>query len=122
MKDSPKTKGKRRVRRKALIQTDEGYRFAPNSGTLCVFSFREGRKKQVGIYGDPKGLRYLARLLNDIADIDQSKVPDINCPINDSVHFHLDDHSGRGRIHPKSENIILGRADSKAGGLREWLI
>lgn len=110
------------MRRRTLIQTEDGYQFAPNHGTLCVFSFREGRKKQIGIYGDPRGLRYLARLLNDVADINQTKVPDINCPPDDSVHFHLDDHSGRGRIHPKSENIILGRADKKTGGLREWLV
>jgi hypothetical protein len=112
-------KSQKRAKRTVLKRTKgslgESYNFAANSGKLCVFSFREGRAKTVGIYGDPKGLRYLAKLLNDVADVDQSKVPDINCPPTEGVHYHLYNYSGY--IHPKSESVILGRADAKTGGI-----
>jgi hypothetical protein len=82
---------------------------------VLVYSFRKGREKSVGILGDPKGLRYLARLLNDVADVDQSRVPDTNCPPTVGVHYHL--YNTSGFIHKKSENILLGRIDAKTGGI-----
>jgi hypothetical protein len=108
-------RAKRTVLKRRLGSLGESYNFARNSGKLYIYSFREGRDKTVGICGDPKGLRYLATLLNDVADVDQSKVPDINCPPAVGVHYHLYNRSGF--IHPKSESVILGRADAKAGGI-----
>jgi len=106
---------KRPVLKRKLDSLGESYGFAPNAGKLYVGSFREGQSKTVKIIGDPKGLRYLAKLLNDVADVDQSKVPDINCPPTVGVHYDLSNHSGY--IHPKSESVILGRADAKVGGI-----
>jgi len=111
----PTKRIKRPTLKRKLGSKGESYGFAPKAGKLCVFTFREGRNKTVGIYGDPKGLRYLAKLLNEVADVDQSKVPDINCPPTEGVHYHLYNHSGY--IHPKSESVIVGRADAKAGGI-----
>ena len=113
---------KRKANRRALRRTrsklgenySEGYSFAPNPGTTLVYSFGKGRDKTVGIYGDSKGLRYLAKLLNDVADVDQSKVPDINCPPGVSVHYHVYNRSGL--VHSKSENVVLARIDAKGGG------
>jgi hypothetical protein len=106
---------KRPALKRKLGSLGESYGFAPNTGKFYVHSYREGRSKTVGIYGDPKGLRYLAKLLNEVADVDQSKVPDMNCPPSVGVHYHL--YNSSGRIHPKSENILLGRADAKTGGI-----
>ena len=111
----PKKRSKVSTLKRAHTELGEGYTFAPNRGKLWVFSYREGRKKTVGIYGDPKGLRYLARLLNDVADVDQTKVPDMNCPPSEGVHYHLYNHSGF--IEPKSDSIVFGRADAKRGGI-----
>jgi len=109
---------KRPAKRAALRRTrdklGESYSFAPNPGTTLVCSFGKGRDKTVAIYGDPKGLRYLAKLLNDVADVDQSKVPDINCPPGVSVHYHVYNRSGL--VHPKSESLVLARIDAKDGG------
>jgi hypothetical protein len=111
---SPK-RAKRTVLKRKLGPLGERYNFAANPGKLYIHSFREGRDKTVGIYGDPKGLRYLAKLLNDVADVDQSKVLDMNCPPEVGVHYHLYNRSGF--IHPKSDSVILGRADAKIGGI-----
>jgi hypothetical protein len=121
MKAKKRTLKKRSTLRRYLSDLGESYNFVPNPGITFVFSFREGRNKTIGIYGDPKGLRYLAKLLNDVADVDQSKIPDINCPPSDGAHYHLYNHSGF--IHPKSESVILGRVDAKEGGIRvgPWL-
>jgi hypothetical protein len=114
MKTKQRT-SKRPALRRTLGRLGESYNFAPNPGTTIVFSFREHGNKTVGIYGDPKGLRYLAKLLNDVADVDQSKVPDINCPPSVSVHYHVYNRSGF--IHPKSENLVLARIDAKDGSI-----
>jgi hypothetical protein len=108
-------KAKRSVLKRTLDSKGESYRFASNRGKLYVWSYREGRDKTVGIYGDAKGLRYLAKLLNDVADVNQSKVPESNCPSTVGVHYHL--YSRSGNLHPMSESVVVGRADAKAGGI-----
>jgi hypothetical protein len=117
MKTRPKVKRRgsspvlKRVRRKL----GDVYSFAPNRGKLWVFSYREGRKKTVNIYGDPKGLRYLAQLLLDVSSVDQSEVPDGNCPPTVGVHYHV--YSDSGVIDPKSDSLVVARADAKQGGI-----
>ena len=115
----PPLRKKRQTRRTVLkrvrSELGEGYNFASNRGKLWVFSYREGRAETVGIYGDPKGLRYLARLLNDVAAVNQSKVPDLNCPPTEGVHYQVYNHSGF--IDPKSDSLVVGRADAKRGGI-----
>jgi hypothetical protein len=117
MKPHPKAKrpSSRAVLKRKRSKLGESYYFAANRGRLSVFSYREGRQKTVGIYGDPKGLRYLAQLLNDVAAVNQSKVPDLNCPPTEGVHYHVYNHSGF--IDPKSDSLVVGRADAKRGGI-----
>ena len=119
----PNNKRKRsgKVLLRKMTDLGEGYQIARNPGILHIFSFRGGgRKKTLGIYGDPKGLRFLAKLLEDIANIDQSKIADINCPPTEGVHYHMDVKDGHLSLN--SHSIIFGRVDAKGDGSREWIL
>jgi len=68
---------------------------------------------EVCIYGDPAGLRSLAKLLNFIADLDQTKEPFPD--EHDSYHHHV---FVAGQYRGHSQQITLGRADDKKGRKR----
>jgi hypothetical protein len=118
-----KSKGNKLTKRKVLLKdmTDgKGYQIASNPGSLFIYSYGRGRQKHIGIYGDPKGLRFLATLLNNIADVDQSRTPDLNCPPSEGVHYHMDVRDGH--LHPRSVNLIFGRLDAKGDGSQSWIL
>jgi hypothetical protein len=120
MKKSTKNrKTKRRVLLRDLTEPDEGYFVADNPGTLFLFSYGRGKGKTVALYGDPKGLRFLATLLNDVADVDQTQIPNNNCPQGIGTHYHVYEHDGR-HVHPKSNDLLVGRLDAKGTGSFEW--
>jgi len=98
----------------------EVYRIASNPGTLFLFSYGRGKGKTVSICGDPEGLRFLAQLLKDVADVDQTQIPDINCPQGIGTHYHVYKHDGH--VHSKSNDILVGRLDGKGTGSHEWFL
>lgn len=71
----------------------------------------------VTLYGDPEGLRYFARLLTWIADMDQRSLSDGELPKTEGFHTHL---SPGHDCHPISVEIVIGRIDAKADGSTEW--
>ena len=72
----------------------------------------------VGIYGDPKGLLQLADLLIAVAKIDQTRLPDQNCPPQEGMHVTL---YGAGKILSGDIDLNIGRLDSKGDGSLNWL-
>jgi len=117
-KATKKPTPKRRVLLKDMTKEGEGYFVAPNSGTLFLFPYGRGKGKTIEILGDPEGLRFLAKLLNDIADVDQTKIPDINCPVGTGSHYHI--YREDGHLHPKSNELVVGRLDGKLTGSHKW--
>jgi hypothetical protein len=68
---------------------------------------------KVLIHGNPEGLKSLAKLLTDIADLNQEKVDDKYLPVGSREHYHL-----RPEIELASSSIevIVGRLDAKGTG------
>ena len=60
------------------------------------------------IYGDPQGLRCLANILQDLADLDQQQIPARNLPVGEGFHLHL--MKSRGLANG-SLQLDLGRSD-----------
>ncbi len=87
------------------------YDYPDKEGNICIYpEINEGRFVNVNIIGDPEGLRYLAKLLNYIAGIDQDENND---PIGEREHIH---------IHPEMQldehscEVEICRADAKGTG------
>ena len=60
-------------------------------GHLDIFfaNKEEDEPEEILIHGDPEGLRSFAKLLIEIADLNQEKVDDKYLPIGDREHYHL---------------------------------
>ena len=70
----------------------------------------DGDQIHISILGDPQGLRYLARLLNQLADVDQEKM----ClPKGEREHIHL--HKSE-ELGGHSWEVQICRADAKDTG------
>jgi hypothetical protein len=69
------------------------------------------KQQEILIHGDPEGLRSLATLLLQLADLDQNTITDL--PIGAREHIHL--QPGRG-LSNSSERVIIGRLDAKGTG------
>jgi hypothetical protein len=83
------------------------------TGYQTAFTIEEAKgEREVFIYGDPAGLRSLAKLLEYVADLDQKKEP---YPEHDSYHCHAI-IAGKYKAH--SARITIGRADDKKGKKR----
>jgi len=67
--------------------------------------------QEVLIHGDPDGLRSLAHLLLELADINQDKVKDL--PLGAREHYHLFPNINTSK---SSLGVILGRLDAKGTG------
>ena len=75
---------------------------------------------EILIHGDPKGLRSLAKLLIDIADLNQEEVSDEVLPIGAREHYHL---SPNLELSNSSNEVVVGRLDAKGtGGFYERFI
>lgn len=68
---------------------------------------------EVLIHGDPEGLRSLAKLLLQIADLNQEEVPDGYLPVGAREHYHL--RAGM-ELSASSDDVIIGRIDAKGTG------
>jgi hypothetical protein len=67
---------------------------------------------EVLIHGDPEGLRSFAKLLIDIAELNQEAVDNKDLPIGAREHYHL--RPGL-ELANSSDEVIVGRLDAKGG-------
>jgi len=67
--------------------------------------------QEVMIHGDPEGLRSFAKLLIEIADLNQESRTDL--PIGAREHYHL---SPNLELSKSSVQTIVGRIDAKGTG------
>jgi hypothetical protein len=68
---------------------------------------------EVLIHGNPKGLKSLAKLLIEIADLNQEEVEDKYLPTGAREHYHLTPNI---ELSKSSNNVIIGRLDAKGTG------
>jgi hypothetical protein len=90
-------------------------------GYLIAWVSQSLDEEDICIYGDPEGLRSLGETLIAIAELDQSKLSDQECPADDSYHHHY--YAGLDVADRRQYNLhrlTIGRVDEKASGrLRE---
>ncbi len=68
---------------------------------------------EVLIHGDPEGLKSFAKLLIELADLNQEKVNDKFIPIGSREHYHL---CPEIELSKSSIKVIVGRLDAKGTG------
>ena len=68
---------------------------------------------EILIHGNPEGLKSLAQLLIEIAELNQEKVNDKFLPIGAREHYHL--RPGI-ELSKSSISVIVGRLDAKGTG------
>lgn len=68
---------------------------------------------EVSIHGNPEGLKSLAKLLLDIAELNQEEVEDRYLPNGAREHYHLRPNI---ELSKSSNNVIIGRLDAKGTG------
>ena len=75
-------------------------------------AFYDGENGTVAtVYGDPDGLRSLATLLSDLAELDQQSVPFRNLSIGEGFHLHLTESRG---LSSGSIRLDIGRSDPRS--------
>ncbi len=65
---------------------------------------------EVSIHGNPAGLKSLAKLLLEIAELNQEEVEDKFLPNGAREHYHLRPNI---ELSKSSNNVIIGRLDAK---------
>ena len=65
---------------------------------------------EILIHGNPEGLRSLAKLLIEIADLNQEEVENKYLPIGAREHYHLTPNI---ELSKSSDRVIVGRLDAK---------
>jgi hypothetical protein len=68
---------------------------------------------EILIHGNPKGLISLAKLLIEIAELNQEEVDDKYLPIGAREHYHLRPNI---ELSHSSVDVIVGRLDAKGTG------
>ncbi|MBK8624096.1 MAG: hypothetical protein IPN86_00530 [Saprospiraceae bacterium] len=68
---------------------------------------------EILIHGNPEGLRSLAKLLIEIADLNQEEVENKYLPIGAREHYHLTPNI---ELSKSSDRVIVGRLDAKGTG------
>ena len=68
---------------------------------------------EILIHGDPDGLRSFAKLLIEIADLNQEQVEDKYLPIGAREHYSL---RPKLELANSSDTVIVGRLDAKGTG------
>ena len=81
------------------------------AGDIRISTYEGDDGPIVTLYGDPDGLRSLAAILNDLAALDQQKVPHSNLAVGEGFHLHL--FVSRGLANG-SLKLDLGRTDLRA--------
>jgi hypothetical protein len=69
---------------------------------------------EILIHGDPEGLRSFAKLILEIADLNQEEVDDKYLPVGEREHYHL---RPSFELSNSSEEVIVGRLDAKGTGV-----
>jgi hypothetical protein len=69
------------------------------------------RWKQILIHGDPNGLKSLAKLLINLAELNQENINHL--PTGARVHIHL---RRKIELSNSSDEVIIGRIDAKGTG------
>ncbi|WP_248876237.1 hypothetical protein [Epilithonimonas zeae] len=65
------------------------------------------------IHGNPEGLRSFAKLLLEVADLDQEEVDNRYLPIGAREHYNLRPEI---ELSKSSDEVIVGRLDAKGTG------
>ena len=74
----------------------------------------DGEKwEEILIHGNPEGLRSFAKLLIEIADLNQEKVNDKYLPIGAREHYEL---RPGFELSKNSVQVVVGRLDAKGNG------
>ena len=68
---------------------------------------------EILIHGNPEGLRSLAKLLLEIAELNQEAVEDKFLPVGAREHYHL--RAGI-ELSKSSNEVIIGRLEAKGRG------
>jgi hypothetical protein len=71
------------------------------------------RREDILIHGNPEGLKSFAKLLIEIAELNQEKVSDKYLPVGAREHYHL--RPGI-ELSNSSVEVIVGRLDAKGTG------
>lgn len=80
-------------------------------GHLDIFTFNnDNGDDQISIHGTPEGLKSLAKLLTEIAGLNQEDVEDKFLPIGAREHYHLRPNI---ELSKSSVEVIVGRLDGK---------
>ncbi len=69
--------------------------------------------EEVLIHGNPEGLKSLAKLLLEIAELNQEEVEDKYLPNGAREHYHLRPNI---ELSKSSNSVIIGRLDAKGTG------
>ncbi|KKR03328.1 MAG: hypothetical protein UT30_C0032G0007 [Candidatus Uhrbacteria bacterium GW2011_GWF2_39_13] len=81
------------------------------NGILYIYPvIYNGKTTKVNIDGNPDGLRYLANLLNYVADLEQGKMA---LPDGERFHIHL---KAGNELGWHSSEVEICRADAKGTG------
>jgi hypothetical protein len=87
------------------------YDYPDKSGNINIYpEIVEGNIVTISIVGDPRGLQYLAELLNYLADFDLEKSP---IQVGDREHIHL---HAKEQLGAHSCEVEICRADAKGTG------
>ena len=71
------------------------------------------KRSEVLIHGNPEGLKSLAKLLIEIAELNQGEIDDKYLPVGAREHYHL--RPGI-ELANSSDEVIVGRIDAKGTG------
>jgi len=80
-------------------------------GHLDIFISQ--KDDEILIHGNPEGLKSLAKLLTEIADLNQEITDDYLLPIGAREHYHLRPNID---LSKSSIEVIIGRLDAKGTG------
>lgn len=84
-------------------------------GYIIAYVLESLHDRDICIYGDPEGLRSLGEAIIAIANLDQKRLSDQQCPADDSFHQHY----ATGLKIAERERLFrltIGRVDEKASG------
>jgi hypothetical protein len=89
--------------------------YSPLEGNLQVIAGCEDETGTIYIAGDPKGLKSLARLLIELAEVDQTQLPSLpEMGASEHIHLQPDTHLGKGSLP-----LVVSRLDDKNGKFDE---
>lgn len=90
-----------------------------DSAVLLTFvTTREDGSHKINIYGTPAGLRNLAAQLLKQADVDQQPMTYLRD--DDTDHTHIKPTHQTAILAPSSDELQLGRLDTRTGELAYW--